>query len=301
MAPSFVYRIHGLNIHSEIELPVWPRGEGEPDAVIRWGDVPAELPNSRQIAGVFSGRTGICILNYREVGGPILIEGGRAITVAPAARGAMDYLHTLLSGAAVVALLYQRRALCLHASAVAFAGQAWLLMGLSGAGKSTLAAALVERGGTLLADDVTALDFAPDGSVRAHPGFRTFRLMPDALPSLPIHAARAATIDAKDTKYLVPAFGPSAPSSLPIGRICLLQRRAVIAPASLPIEGARRFFLLQKNLFRPRLGKVVGDPQALFAACAHAARHLDLRRIVRPETGFPLDQLCALITAPLAG
>jgi hypothetical protein len=57
----------------------------------------------------------------------------------------------------------------LHAAAVLLAGRAVALVGPSGRGKSTLAAALVDAGGSFLADDVIALE-ARGGQILAHPG-----------------------------------------------------------------------------------------------------------------------------------
>lgn len=48
--------------------------------------------------------------------------------------------------------------LVVHASAVAFAGRAVLILGGSGSGKSALALALIGRGGALVADDRVMLE-----------------------------------------------------------------------------------------------------------------------------------------------
>lgn len=51
-----------------------------------------------------------------------------------------------------------KHTLGLHGSAVWFGGKAWVFIGESGAGKSTTAHALLERGGRLLADDMSIVD-----------------------------------------------------------------------------------------------------------------------------------------------
>ena len=70
----------------------------------------------------------------------------------------------------------------------------------SGAGKSALAAALVERGHTLLADDVTGLAPAA-GDVLARPAFPCMRLWAGVLPV----ADRRRRVRPNLEKYWVPA------------------------------------------------------------------------------------------------
>jgi hypothetical protein len=64
--------------------------------------------------------------------------------------------------------------LVLHSSAVAHRGRALAFLGVTGAGKSSLAAAHVEQGAQLLADDYLLLDPADDQylAIPAYPGLR---------------------------------------------------------------------------------------------------------------------------------
>ncbi len=74
------------------------------------------------------------------------------------------------------ALLQQRGVATLHAAAVATEAGAVMLLGRSGIGKSSLAAALVERGYPLLADDVTGVMLDAGGRPVALPAFAHQRL-----------------------------------------------------------------------------------------------------------------------------
>jgi hypothetical protein len=66
-----------------------------------------------------------------------------------------------------------------HASAVAIADQAWLLIGPSGAGKTTLAAHLIALADAqLIADDVAAVELGRDGALQVHNSGRYLHLDP---------------------------------------------------------------------------------------------------------------------------
>ena len=91
------------------------------------------------------------------------------------------------------ALLQQRGVMTLHASAIETQAGAVLFAGPSGIGKSSLAAALVERGNTMLADDVTGVVLDAAGrpvALSAFPVARQYQtLNPRAgtpLPSEPV-------------------------------------------------------------------------------------------------------------------
>lgn len=288
-----LYRLHGLTFRSEVALPHWPRGSGACDAKIYGGEVAADLPAARKVGTVFAGRPGVGLLTYSDLP-PVLVNGGLEIVVG---RGTAPSgtLRRLLSGTAVALLLHQRGRLCLHASSVVKDGRAHLIVGASGAGKSTTAAALVERGATLLADDITAIDFGSDGALLAFPGLQTLRLRRESMDALPRHAQQAGDLDAEEEKHLIASPGVAGESAYPVGSITFLRRGEIPAPAVTMITGTERVAAIEKNLFRPRMARIVGDPRKRFLACTQLAARVPLRELVRPQVGFHLDGLCAAI------
>lgn len=292
-----IYRLHGLTFSSEIELPHWPAGTGECDASIRWGEVPAALPDSHKVGTVFTGRTGIGLLNYVQVG-PILVASGSEIIVSRSA--APDWVRPVLSGTAVALLLHQRSRLCLHASSVVQDGRAYLIAGSSGAGKSTTAAALVERGATLLADDITAVDIAPNGTLVAYPGLQTLRLNTESVAALPLHSRQPSHRSHHDDKHLIAASGNMSDIAVPIASIAFLRAAGDAPPTSKLVVGSAGFAAIEKNIFRPRMAKIVSDPRWRFTICTQLANRVPLYELVRPEKAFHLDSLCARVLASVA-
>jgi len=84
-------------------------------------------------------------------------------------------LRLFLLGSAMGALLAQRGKLVLHAGCVAMGERALAVAGNSGAGKSTTTAALVQRGCTLLSDDLVAVSQG-----RVCSGYPFLRLWPQS-------------------------------------------------------------------------------------------------------------------------
>ena len=112
-----------------------------------------------------------------------LAAGGRDVLVEPL--GADDGgVGDFFPGTPFTALLQQRGVATLHAAAIATGAGAVLLLGPSGIGKSSLAAALVERGYLLLADDVTGVVPDAGGRALALPGFSRQRLCAHVLDEM---------------------------------------------------------------------------------------------------------------------
>jgi hypothetical protein len=95
----------------------------------------------------------------------------------------LDDTATYLLGPILGVVLRLRRAVCLHASAIALGGWAVVLVGPSGAGKSTTAAAFARRGFPVLSDDVSALDVRSE-TLLVHPGNPRLRLWSQSVQAL---------------------------------------------------------------------------------------------------------------------
>ncbi len=90
---------------------------------------------------------------------------------------------TYLLGPVLGFVMLLRGIVCLHASAVAIGDKAIALVGPAGSGKSTTAAALAERGYSVLAEDVVTLDDRRDRFL-VRPGYPCIRLWPPAVKAL---------------------------------------------------------------------------------------------------------------------
>ena len=176
------YVAWGLRIQSEIDVsPLCRRRPGrEPDVTIRVGSA-----SSVASAGPGLPWTSAPGSFRLEVDGVAryLVREGREITVEPAG-GDETAVITFLLGPVMAACLQQRGVVALHASAVETERGAVLFTGASGSGKSALAAALVQRGCGLLADDVSGLVLGAGGRPEVLPAFPAVQLWADAVEAL---------------------------------------------------------------------------------------------------------------------
>ncbi len=297
MEHSHGYRAFGLNILSCLEVPHWPEGSPPWDVQIEPGDVPPDLEGAEVLwDGRFRGRPGMCIFDFPRAG-RMFIEGGRRVTVAPAPDGVPGWFVAQLATTGFAALLYQRGALCLHASAVAHDDRAYLIMGPSGAGKSTTASALLKRGCHFISDDVTVVTARTDGSFEATASYPTVRLNFDSHQAVDLGATAPGVREENlDDKFRLRYLGLRVEHPQPIARICFLETEStLVRPRAQPMLGHERVSALQRNFFRRGVGRIVSEPAKLAAVSIALAQQVDVVRLTRSTSGFALDELCELV------
>ena len=297
------YRAYGLRIRSAVALPFDPLPEpsaSAPDVTVRLGAVPGTLPGGPAGRSLFpphwQARPGAFLMHVEGVV-RYLATGGRDVLIEPLgadAGGVADFFP----GTPFTALLQQRGVATLHAAAVATGAGAVLLLGRSGIGKSSLAAALVERGWALLADDVTGV--APDagGRALALPGFSRQRLCAHTLDEMGWRGRARSRVRDGVEKYWTPAQRVCA-APLPV------RAAFVLAVADRPEVGIEpmppnlAFRVLRHNTHRRRAMEAMGERPAHFRALAAMARQAPVARVTRPRHPFLLDALADRVEAYL--
>lgn len=184
----YYYTAYGLLFSSQVELPEFmPADKSQNYEVsIRLGDVPEHLENPLSTGVLYQADAHSFLLNVDNVA-RYLVEEGKKITIYPYPQALAGDIRVFLLGSCLGALLHQRGMLALHASAVATEQGAAVFIGPSGAGKSTLLNALLQRGYTMLADDITLVSPAGDSGPEVIPGFPRTKLWADAARQLQIN------------------------------------------------------------------------------------------------------------------
>ena len=301
--PVHWHRAYGLRIRSAVALPFDPLPEpsaSAPDVTVRLGTVPDTLPGGPATRSPFSldwqARPGAFLMHIKGVA-RYLATGGRDVLIEPL--GADDGgVAGFFPGTPFTALLQQRGVATLHAAAVATGAGAALLLGPSGIGKSSLAAALVERGWALLADDVTGVVPDAGGRALALPGFSRQRLCAHVLNEMGWRGRAQSRVRDGVEKYWTPAQRACA-EPLPVRAAFVLavaDRPDVVIE---PVPSGNVFRVLRHNTHRRRAMEAMGQRDAHFRALAAMARQAPVAWVTRPRHPFLLDALADCIAAHL--
>ncbi len=284
------YSCWGFTLESEFSCPWLLETAAAPDVFLHLGPTPTSLQDPA-ISGLrYQAKPGELLLWLDDLA-RFHVVGGTDITVE--LWGNLEELHVFLLGSAMGALLYQRGLLPLHGSVVAFGDKAYGFLGPSGIGKSTLAAALCQRGGRLVGDDICALRADHDG-IRVLPGYPKQNLWPDSLQRLGEQGDEIPRLRPCLDKRVRAATAFEGAELALAGAFALdVSDRPVIQVKRL--EGRERFFMLERNLYRPHFARGLLGQAGLFAAMAPMVPRLPLSHVTRPRHGFQLDELGAAI------
>jgi hypothetical protein len=291
------YRLFGLQVASEIELPELFGIEagaqsGAADIMIVRGAVVAAGAGS--VDGVMAVGDG-ATLEVADVA-RFHVVGGKTITVDARPGAPEANVRLFLLGSASAILIYQRGLLPLHANAVEIGGRAVAFLGESGAGKSTLAAWFNDRGARILSDDVCVIEFggggADDGAPLAMPGLPRYRLWRDALIRSGRNAAdhpRSYLGDDDYDKYdvAVPA-AYSADAPLPVAALYVLERGETFAVE--PLDGMAATQALFAHSYRGGYLSVIGGHEAHWRSCMRLIHSIPVFRAQRRWDVAAIDE-----------
>lgn len=266
---AFRYRLYGLNLASDLELPELPPAHGGATdvAVVVRPDAPP---------------TGEDVLAVDEVA-TFRVPDRNQIEVAvhPASQPAQVRLFLL--GSAMAMLLYRRGMLPLHANAVVVDGEAWAFLGESGAGKSTLAAWMRGKGYPLLADDVCAIDDRGGGDrVMAFRGVPRLRLWEDAVLReglSPVDLPLTWPGDEDYRKFDVALVGDRLVDVAPLGLLCLLETDSEMNVERL--QGLPAVEALYAHSYRGHHVTALGHPERHWELCLRLACDIPVFRYCR--------------------
>ena len=295
------YRAYGLHVRSAVALPFHPlppNHSSAPDVTVRLGAVPQTLPagaGKTTKGPIWQARPGAFLIELEGVA-RYLATGGRDILVEPL--GDVGDMASTFVSAALAPCLQQRGVATLHAAAVARQGGAVLLLGPSTVGKSSLAAALVQRGHALLADDVTGVVLDASGQPLALPAFPRQKLWAQTLDRMDWRDKAGARVrQGLDKLWTDPERHCAEPQ--PVRAAVVL---AVGAGAEIDIEPLScgdAFWALTENTHRKRALDAMGRTAGHFRTVAALAQRVPMLLATRPRHPFTLEALAARVDAQL--
>ena len=296
---AYCYGAYGLRIRSALALPFFDPlpDAGSADVTVHLGAVPRTLPGAGcpVRTDTWQARPGTFLMQVEGIA-RYLIADGREVRIDPLGGDHAD-IASFLAGFWIV-LLQQRGVVPLHAAAVHTTAGALLLIGRSGDGKSSLAAALVERGHALLADDVCGLALR-DGRVMALPSFASLRLWKETLKQMGAPLKVRSRVRPGVEKFWVEASS-ACTQALPVCAAVVLKPSHHPGIRTAPVSQSDAFGLLCEHTHRKRVLRAMGQRPAHFRVVAAMARQVPMLRAWRPHQPFLLEELADHVEARVA-
>lgn len=309
--PANIYRFGPFQITSELPIPELTADAAPADpqtipVTIALGPTPTALPEGRTYGALCQVTPTQYLLDIPAVARFHVTDGREVrITLYPDAPPA-DVTGYLL-GSVFGALCHQNALLPLHASAIATPAGVAAFLGPSGAGKSTLAAALQQRGHTIVSDDICLLRFPPAPSPPAvipiAGWLKLWRNSFDHLGHTPDDRNRVFATDDKFRLYLNPA-----PAEAPrILRHILFLERATPettgqdpAPRLDPIPPAEAIAHMMRLTYLGYITELTQSHARAFTQCAAVLTHAKPYRLTVPTDLEQLPRTLTLVEQLLA-
>jgi hypothetical protein len=302
MAKVQQYRVHGLQIASEIALPeLLPDFHQRPiDVRIRLGSIQVDQAEAATgVAGLFVDHDTF-ILVIPEVA-RFAITGNTEVTIEPGSGADMALVRLFLFGSVMGLICHQRRLLPLHASAVAVGDTAIAFSGPPGAGKSTLAAHCVDAGARLVTDDILIVSVNSPGCVLAQPGMPKLKLWRDALESLGRSTTGLVPDWVRAEKFHVPSDHLFVEHPVRLAGIFMLDNDDEAGAGILTsLSGTQAAWELIRNTYRVEYLDALSRRSGHFAECVRLAGQLHVAKLARRRDKGQLKAAAAVLVNQLA-
>jgi hypothetical protein len=291
---KYTYKAFGLVIQSAIQLPEMVEFIGNPDVYIAIGDIPKQLEGAVTKGINFETSETEFILKVDNVA-RYYVANGQNVIVEKFEGVDESEVRLFLLGSALAALIHQRGMLPLHGSAVNIAGKCIVFCGISGSGKSTLASALVNKGYTLLTDDICVISHTNNNMPVVLPGFPQVKLWKDSMEKLGAKTSLARKVRPNIEKYGLKVDANFCFDALPVSTVYILSPINTDKFEILPVKGIEKFNILKTNTYRLNFVKGVQSKNLFFSKVTAFATKVNVKKVSRPNAGFKINELVELI------
>ena len=291
------YKAFSMNVFSRI--PVTGLAEHDvqkPDIVIKEGKTPVSLENPLNKGVLFQATENEFLLNIMDLG-RIHVQNGDTIIIERITDTSWNEFSAFILGTVFGALLHQRRLLPLHGSSVVYKKKGLIFAGTSGTGKSTLAAAFINRGARLLADDISLISFI-GGKPEIIPAFPGMKIWEDSLKQLGKNPGKYRPIRKDLKKYLYPV-DKYHDQEITVDHIFIISSHNRETFEIKDLQGIEKFNVLKNNTYFFRGMNKTGILEKHFQMCNVLAQHVPVSHITRPNSSFRIDELIKEIEVKL--
>lgn len=289
LSSSYSYKAFNLNIFSQFPVTGFATSEyAEPDVRVVEGIVPDSLTNPRN-EGVFFQSTETEFLLKIDALAWYYVHDGREIIIQKNDTSTWQEVSVFLSGIVFGVLCHQRKLLPLHASTVIYENKCILFMGLSGSGKSTTAAYYIRKGGRLVADDVSVIDYSGDIPL-VLPAYPSIKIWEDSLHKLGVKTNKLNPVRNELKKYYFPVERFQK-EPVPLNHIIVLHAHNKFTFEKKEPEGINKFRMLKKHTYLFKGIPHTGMENTHFIMINRLAKQIPITVITRPAGSFMLEDL----------
>jgi len=224
-----------------------------------------------------------------------LVPMGKSIYVEPALDASEADVIRFLRTSPMAALVYQRGLLALHAAAICDERGAILIAGDSGAGKSTLLLALLRRGWSMLADDLTVIDRGETGHIEVKPSFPCVALWPDALDKQGFDSEALSLCDANRFGYV-----PQKQFATDAKPLRAVYWMGIHSSKNVEVEEMARgtyFRAAGALLYNSHVADTLCNRLSYMQQMASLAQSIPLYRLRRPRGRWSVEELADIVSA----
>lgn len=281
----FYYTIYGKKIYSDLQflqlIAIPEITLEEADIVISSGTISDEIKVLEEKQKWSFGAECSWLINRTCW---FTVENGRQITYELKAGAREDYLKTYLLGYGMAMVHLQRGEMAIHCSALSKDGKAVLVAGESGSGKSTTTTALLERGFSLMADDMAIVSVNGEGKAICYPAFPYQKLCRDVAEERNYNFDDLIYIDEDKDKYLVPFEGGFDVNGKEVcAMFYLTKMNGNTELYTEEIVGINKFHVCANNLFLRNLLREEKYSPGIGSKCLEIASKVDMFLLGRPE------------------
>ena len=302
------YRIYGLIVESEVEFIQLERAredEGSLDNTIyiKQEKCSDEVMDVITKADALDKQYHIAseASYFFNKGGFYAIKNGRDIIFETKEGYMPQTVSAWLLGYCMAILLYERRTIAIHCSAVSGENGAFLISGEMGAGKSSLTRKMLERGFKIMADDVAAvrLQTAPGEDKEnafVYPAFPYQKLCRNEVESRNFNMDELIYIDEAKDQFLVPVKDKfvSDPQKLKF-LIFLVVATNVDDVEVQKMTGLNQLLSIRQNVFLHRLKGDWENSKEYSELCLKVAANCPVYLIARPIEGNSQEKIADIV------
>jgi len=267
------------------------------DISLRQEPVTSQLPGSTASGVLWHAAPNRFLLNVPRVA-RYLIEDGRNITYEPSPGVEPAVIASFFRTTPLAALLYQRGLMAIHAACASNKKGALLLAGDSGVGKSALLAALVQRGWTMLADELTAITMNGQETSFVTPSFSEIALWPDTVEKLGLAKDHLPHADANRLVLSTPKQLDSGPC--PLLAIYYLAVHGKDEVKIMEIHGAKKFRALGALCYNSHIADALLDRVAYMRYAAAITSKISIKHMYHPRGKWCIPAMADLIEKDMA-